>query len=428
MQNMTKAGADGERRPGENTGARQWLLLALVAVIAVLCVAVLAIGTSRFFQYLQGPCPFPCTDERLTVTQWMRAHQAGISPRTYAAVFVVLQLAIAAIALGTAAVLIWRRPRDRMAYLVAAATILLGTTYSEVNSLANRNQFVLAPLGNSLETLGIIAWLLLLYVFPNGRFALRGMRWLMLISTGLVLLMRSQYSGVLSLPFWLAISVLAIPPLAGQAIRYRRVYGAVEQQQVKWAAYGIVMALAANLLSTLAGVTFVVSGGVAPAVKLAMEAVAYLGVMLLPLTLAAAVLRYRLFDINVIIRRTLQYAIVALLLTITYTGLVTILQGALWSFTRRGDSLSVVLATLVIAALFNPLRQRVQIWVDRRFYRSVYHSEEVVASFGRMAQNEGDLNLLTEEMLDAVRSAVQPTFATLWLAQQSRSHPEDRGQ
>jgi hypothetical protein len=347
----------------------------------------------------------------------MRAHQAGISPATYAAVFVGLEIVLAALCFAVAGVLMWRRPHDRMAWLAAAILICLGGTYSGADALAARDEIVLVSFASWLETLGLVLFLLFLYVYPGGRFVPRWMLWPMIGSAAVIAGIRSDLVRSWNLPTAELLFLLALPPVTAQVYRYRTDSGIAEQQQTKWVAYGILMAVAANLLSNVADAVFGVVGGVAPAVKLVLEAFAYIGMLLVPLTLGAAVLRHRLFDVNVIIRRTLQYTVVAMLLILAYTGLVLVLQETLVALTGRGESISVVLATLAVAALFNPLRQRVRDWVDRRFYRSVYHSEEVVAAFGRMAQNEGDLNLLTEELMDAVRSALKPSFASLWLAQ-----------
>lgn len=402
----------------------RWELLAGVIATAALSIAVLFAGMGHFYEFLQGPCPYPCADERLTVTQWMRAHQAGISPRTYAEVFAVLAVALAVVCLIAAVILIWKRPRDRMSYLVGATLILLGESYSEADTLATLNQFALVNVGAALEAIALIAFLAVMYVFPGGRFYPRWTRWLLLLSGAIILFMRSAQGQALHINHMLIAAMLVIPPLLAQIARYRHASHSAERHQVKWAAYGLVMALSANFLSTIADAVFGVGLGVAPAIKLAMEALAYFGMMLIPVTMVAALLRYRLYDINVIIRRTLQYALVALLLTLAYTGILLLLQSLLRDTIRRGDSLAVILATLAIVALYGPVRQRVQVWVDRRFYPSAYRSEEVVASFGRMAQNESDLGKLTDEMMDAVRSAVHPSYATLWLSQPT-SLPRD---
>ena len=139
-----------------------------------------------------------------------------------------------------------------------------------------------------------------------------------------------------------------------------------------------------------------------------------LALLLLPLCLAIGILRYRLFDIDVIIRRTTSYALVTGLLALVYFGSIVVLQGLLSPFT--GDSTpAVVLSTLLIAALFLPVRRRVQDWIDRRFNRTRYDAEKTLAAFAATARDETDLDTLLAELVRVIQVTMEPEQVSVWL-------------
>jgi hypothetical protein len=142
-------------------------------------------------------------------------------------------------------------------------------------------------------------------------------------------------------------------------------------------------------------------------------------ILLLPISLAIAILRYRLFDIDIIIRRTLQYSVVSALLALVYFGGVVVLQRIFTSLTGQGQNqLVTVLSTLAIAALFTPVRRRVQDVIDRRFYRKKYDAAKVIAEFGATCRDETDLDKLTARLVEVVEETMQPESVTLWLVRE----------
>jgi hypothetical protein len=135
-----------------------------------------------------------------------------------------------------------------------------------------------------------------------------------------------------------------------------------------------------------------------------------------------AILRYRLFDIDVIINRALVYGSLTAMLVLLYVGGVVSLQYLFRVLTGQGSTLAVVASTLAIAALFNPMRQRVQRIVDRRFYRAKYDARKTLETFSAKLRDETELDSLRGEMVDVVRDAMQPEHASLWL----RPRPDRR--
>jgi K+-sensing histidine kinase KdpD len=147
----------------------------------------------------------------------------------------------------------------------------------------------------------------------------------------------------------------------------------------------------------------------------------HLEILLLPVVLAIpaaagiAILRYHLFDIDLIIRRTLLYAIVSGLLAAVYFGSVLLLQQIFHSLTGESNPVAIVISTLIISVLFNPLRGRVQQALDRRFYRQRYDAENALAAFSSDLRSEVDFHQVSQRLLDTVQETVQPDHVVLWV-------------
>jgi hypothetical protein len=198
------------------------------------------------------------------------------------------------------------------------------------------------------------------------------------------------------------IAVVALVVAAWSLVlRFRRARG-VERQQLRWLAVGAALAAVALLV--------VVVGGVMGRDAVVLAALGTC-VAVLPLVTGAAILRYRLYDLDRIISRTVGYGLLTLLLGGAYAGLVL----GLGQLLGRGSSLTVAVATLAVAAVFQPARRRIQALMDRRFNRRRYDAARTIDGFSARLREEVDLDTLTAELLGVVERTMQPTSASLWL-------------
>jgi hypothetical protein len=227
-----------------------------------------------------------------------------------------------------------------------------------------------------------------------------------------------------SSPVWVVVFAavpLAIASVVGAVAtvvsRYRRA-GQDEREQLKW------LIFAASFLP-LALFVHSIADSVAPNADSTIELIFSFGSCTVPVAIGIAVLKYRLYDIDRIVSRTVTYGLLSTLLAGAYLGIVLALQGAFSSLTR-GNELAVACSTLAVAALFRPARRRVQSTVDRRFYRSKVDGEETLERFGERLRDEADLDTLLAELRSVVGQTLAPAHVSLWLRSDmsARNDPE----
>jgi hypothetical protein len=203
--------------------------------------------------------------------------------------------------------------------------------------------------------------------------------------------------------------ILGLIAVASLFFRLRRA-GEEEREQIKWFAY------AASVVVVGAILTYVVPDATgarwAGRVGLALLAVGFVGI---PIAIGVAILKYRLYDINLLINRTLVYGSLTATLVVFYFGGIVVLQRVFVALTGQRSTLAVVASTLVIAALFNPLRRSIQSFIDRRFYRSRYDARKTLEAFSAKLRDETDLDALSSDLIEVVRQTMQPSHVSLWL-------------
>lgn len=182
-------------------------------------------------------------------------------------------------------------------------------------------------------------------------------------------------------------------------IRFRRARGE-ERQQLKWFTYGGVLVVVLTLPPIPSQVANFISG---------------LPIAVPPIAVGIAILKYRLYDIDVIINRTLVYGALRAILAAVYFGSVVVLREIFAPLLGGNNQIAIVASTLAITALFNPLRKRIQVIIDRRFYRRKYDAAQVLAAFSVTARDEVDLERLTNELLAVTEERLQRSHVSLWL-------------
>ena len=391
-----------------------WFGLALVSQVAA----------------IQHPCVAPTC--ALTPAQAESLRHLGIGLGAVTAYYTGLPALSVFASLILAFLLFWRRSDDWLALVVGLFLVYRVSSFAfgatDVNSAVVTALILPLALTDAIIFYGVFL------LFPDGRFVPRW-AWLLLVAWSAfeVVNALAQESGAtsLSLPSWLVNAwsygypVLYLSALAIQVYRYRRVSNARQRQQTKWVILGFSVALGANILYwivlPLAIPPFLTPASLHTA-ELLYPIVAYplyeLASIALPVSFFIAIQRHQLFDVDVLIRRTLVYGSLTLLLAAVYFGSVAAIQhfASAVAGSQAGDNpLIIVLSTLLIAALFTPLRRRIQATVDRRFYRAKYDAAKTLERFATMLRSEVDLGNLHEHLVAAVRETMQPASVSLWL-------------
>jgi hypothetical protein len=271
------------------------------------------------------------------------------------------------------------------------------------------------------------SYLLFWYLFPNGRAVPRPSRWLLgpIVALHFGLQTMALAATFFDLPVDIAgfeglfAVVLAAFPLilACQVYRFVRVSTPAEREQTKWFVFGFALYLVVD--QVLGTVLRADDGGYG-------SDIAELSMLLLPITLVISILRYRLWDIDIIIRRTLIYGTLTAILALLYVGSVIVLQGLLRPLIGADTQLVTVASTLAIVAVFGPLRGRIQQFIDRRFYRRRYDSRRTLHTFSQRVRDETELSSLSTHLIDAVHGTVQPAHIGLWLRDPASSPSQER--
>src|SRR3989440_1855563 len=406
----------GTRLFGRRLILAQVVWVAAVTLIVVPFLAMLP----AYYTLLQTVCTgATCAILQPTPDSALAIQKLGLSVGAYATFTLVLTLASALICFAVSAVIFWRKSDDWMALLVALGVVALGTLYVTFTLLGSHSAWQILAI--VLNVLGNGVFFLVCSLFPNGRFVPRWTRWLLpcwLVSGMVFLFFRDvSFAYLVYNLIWLGEAVLLVIALF---YRYHYASSPLECQQTKWVIFGICVAGIIVIGLTVPILIFPSFGQAGSFYQLVIGPAYILDVLIVPLSIGLSILRYRLYDIDILINRTLVYGSLTAILALVYFVSVIVLQSLLSAFTGHISTGSqspfvLVASTLGIAALFHPLRRRLQAIIDRRFYRSKYDAARTLATFSASLRDEVDLNQLREQLLAVVQETMQPNHVSLWL-------------
>ena len=394
-----------------------WAILAVVAL--AFCIASIPPGYAQKLTV----CVQSCSNQQATPDLARALHAAGLSLQFYAIYLTTLLILAVSIFVGIAAIIAWRMSRNWMGLLVSLTLIIIATaTFTDYQQLASVYPIIQVS-GDLLQILLNTLPLLVAYLFPNGRFVPRWTRWFALLVTLFNVIGTFFPASPFNIGTWPGLPQIAAQLLVfgtilfAQIYRYLRVSSPSERQQTKWVVLGIVALIIYFIWLTIFSTLYPqMTQASSPGILFA-EASYFLAIIIVPLSLAFSILRYRLWDIDLFINRTLVYGALTAILALIYFGCVILLQNLVNRVTGQAGQSPVIIvgSTLLIAALFHPLRRRIQRIIDRRFYRHKYDAARTLAAFSATLRSEVDLNQLREHVEAVVQETMQPAHVSLWL-------------
>lgn len=384
----------------------------LIIIILTLVIWVVAIP----FRYAQlaTVCSTGCSGQQPEQSSMAQFYAAGLTLVGYAAYQGTIEVLFVLVYVVVAALVFWKRSYTRMGLLTSLVLITFGANVDPSNPLVNASP-ILQFLVGLLQLIGWLGLGLFLCLFPNGRFV---PRWtgIAALAVGVLILISTApiFPPNSFIPLLFGFLVLT---LIAQIYRYRSVSTFIQRQQTKWVVFGISIAilgfLGLNLLVQVLSLPQNPDGyGF-----LTGDTLYLLFQALIPLSIGMAILRTKLWDIDVVINRALVYGTLTGILALIYFGLIFGLQLLVGGLTGKvsHSPLIIVGSTLVIAALVRPLRLRIQRIIDRRFYRSKYDAARILSDFSATLRNEVDLSQLSEHLVSVVQETMQPQHIQLWL-------------
>ncbi len=396
---------------------------AVWGLLVAMALGMFVVSLPGYIAQLQTLCTgASCSSGQLSADALTSLEHLGLTLEEYVAFNVALILIATLVGYALALLLVLRRSDDWMALLVALMLVYLVS-----DSIANTLVLSLwvgpafaSILFSILGQLSLISAILVFYLFPDGRFVPGFTRWVLLVVIGVTLpFIIVPYSSAawLNVVSTLIFSGTLISLVIAQIYRYRRVSSLLQRQQTKWVVYSLTVTillvvgfiLLPQLLVPALGQAGLLSASISSTI------VNLLFYFLLPISFGIAILRYHLYDIDVIINRTLVYGTLTVILALVYVGLVIGLQALLRGLISQDNGVAIVISTLAIAALFQPLRHRLQKLIDRRFYRNKYDAAKIIEAFSATLRHEVDLTTLSEHLLAVVQQTMQPANISLWL-------------
>jgi len=392
--------------------------------VVISTLGLFVVGVPGFFAELQEACAGATCDRWLLSPEQARGLEAsGLSLGFYAVYKIALEAIFVLSFCVMATVIYWRRSNDRMALFAAITLVTFGGNafIDTKHALAEGSTVWFWPV-TFMDFLGSTVLFVFFYLFPDGRFVPRWTRWAALGWLALNVVgyfsPRCVFLNEQSLAFPVFALAFFLSVIGAQVYRYRRVSGTVQRQQTKWVVSGFAAAMAGLFVTALGEVLLrdsLAAGAYGGVLEMIGLTGFYAFVLLIPLSIGFAILRHRLYDIDLLINRGLVYGSLTILLAATYFGGVVGLQSVLRLLAGQESTLAVVASTLAIAALFSPLRRRIQGFIDRRFYRKKYDAQETLGAFSIRLREEPDLEALSADLVAVVRETMQPSSVSLLL-------------
>ena len=418
-----------------------WLVLAHLAWVSVLvlCLVLAVVGIFVRSHVDAHPCESSfARDSWLACKAWQAASiEMGISLGFTGAFFLVLRVVATLPYFALAVILVARRPAELRLLLLSVLLAVVGATGTWFVPLFDWARFAYPSLylpGQLVDAL-IFCGLLFGYLFPDGRFVPRWTRWPALLIVPLAFAAGFFKGTALDFRMWPFPLPQAINlTLLGSSVyavvyRYRHVAGSVQRQQIKWIVSGFSLLFVLwfldyavnDLYPTATGNDFPFPTMRYDVARHHLNQLAwYVAQLLFAIAVGVAVFRYRLYDIDVIIRRTLIYGALTATLALVYLVSVVVLQQFLTPLFGARSDVAVVASTLLTAAISQRLRRRIQASIDRRFFRRKYNAVRILAAFSANLRDEVEMGRVTTDLLEVVEETLQPAHVTLWLRQPKR--------
>ncbi|MGO8949621.1 MAG: hypothetical protein ACLQUY_18615 [Ktedonobacterales bacterium] len=407
---------------------RHPLLRILWVALSLFTLGIFIASIPDYYFYLRSKCgaPSACATGQLSAFQAHELGRLGISLTGYATAFVALAVVSGAFWCAVAAVLFFRGPNNLMTLFAAFTLVIFGLARfpDAPTALATADPAWWLPVA-VMRFLGSACLSYFCYLFPDGKFipkwtALAGFLWL-IPQVPEFFQPASPLNPNLYPPWLQALGFLGFVAsvVVAQTYRYWYVSSPQERQQTKWVIWGVGVALTGFLALTFVLPVFLPSNIESAVSGPYVEGAAYGVMLLVPLSLGVAIVRHRLYDIDLLINRTLVYGSLSGALALIYFAGIVLLQSVVQAIdhTARESPLVIVASTLLIAALFQPLRQQIQTVIDRRFYRRKYDAAKVLEDFAAGLQNEVDLAAVTYQLTQVVEETMHPVQVSLWLRQ-----------
>jgi hypothetical protein len=402
-----------EVSPAALGGGRLLVLRVIWAVLALILAVFFVANLPTFLHSSQTICTASnagnCPTGQLTPTYVHALHRIHASVALAAGILAALVLAISLLYWAVGVLIFWRKAIEWFGLLTSFLLVMLGAVAIGAFSPLP-GQPLINLVGDIVDALLAPSILLFVLIFPTGRFTPRW-TWIVFALALPVWSLPNISLGPPILRTIVAAATLLIP-IVVQIYRYRRVYDAVQRQQTKWFVIGVSAVIAVFVVEGLIGSMAARSAWY----QLLSGQMWLLVWTILLASVSIPILRYRLWDIDVLVNRTLVYVSLTGSLAAIYLGAVVGFQSLFRAVTGQDSGLAVALSTLIIAALFNPLRHRIQDLIARTFYRRRYDAGQVLAAFGATCRDETDLEELRAVLLRAVGDTVQPFNVSLWLA------------